>query len=271
VDAAGCASKPLTTALSDPKNIGRHLDEIETLLAGGNGFNVVGSTVVLPGSPGPDNRTIGKAPWLHGAVTLELERPMLTNAEALLRAESTREPDLLDHFALAIDLNDGASAVVRTPEGASVLLNLMGTPGPEHVYMRRSFAKFVKENAARPDSSIAIHVRQGAPEVEALRLSESEGDVVACTLVDETSDSVAKYIGWLARMIRPMHLVVGSWLFAAGILDPNDISRRVRRLCPPGVVQRLAFRCIEGDEGSHLAGGGLCAIERWLQQMESDA
>ncbi len=269
VDASGAVLKLTSPRSLKAKDVACRVQEAEEELAPfSDGINIAGSTLVMPGSPHPDYPHLGKAPWLFGARELDADRPILTNAEALLRSECALEQGLLNALGLALDLNDGASAVILTPQGSRVLLNLMGMSGPEETYVRPVFAQRIREYAKRVDSSLGLRLEEGMDAAEALHLCESEGDIVACAVVDETSDAVSKFVASLARMVRPVNLVVASWLFAAKVCQPDDIRRRVRRMCPPGVVSRLAFRCTEADEHSHLIGGALCAIDSWLAKLE---
>ncbi|MGI8922896.1 MAG: hypothetical protein ACR2HJ_02455 [Fimbriimonadales bacterium] len=269
VDAGGTVLKAITQDIPRAQDAGCVVQHAEEDLAPyADGVNITGSTLILPGSPHPERKTVGKAPWLFGAREIDADRPVLTNAEALLRSECAFEPDLLNSLGLVLDMNDGASAVISTPPGSRVLLNLMGMRGPEEAYVRSAFVRLIREHAKRPDSSLGLRLEEGMDEVEALGLCESEGDIVACALVDETSDAVSKFVASLARMVRPVNLVVASWLFAAKVCQPDDIRRRVRRMCPHGVVSRLSFRCTEADEHSHLVGGALCAIDSWLAKLE---
>ncbi len=110
--------------------IPQKIAEVETRLSESqNGVPLVGSALVLPGSPHPANRKLGKAPWLFGGHEIDVSETyqiVLTNAMALFRAQAASRPELTRDLTLAIDLNDGASAVLGTPEGSRVLLNLMG-------------------------------------------------------------------------------------------------------------------------------------------------
>ena len=100
-------------------------------------------------------------------------------ADVLFRAEAATRPELTRELTLAIDLNDGASAVIGTPEGSRVLLNLMGMCVPESAFVRPRFAEVVRAAGDRPDTSLRILLENGRSPEEALRLGVLLGRRVA--------------------------------------------------------------------------------------------
>ena len=236
-----------------------------------NGVPLVGSALVLPGSPHPTNRSLGKAPWLFGANQIDVsdrKQLIFTNATALFRAEAATRPELTRELTLAIDLNDGASAVVGTPEGSRLALNLMGMSVPESAFVRPRFAEVIQKDAQRPDTCLRIHLENGRSPEEGLHEAEEQRDVVACRVVDELLEQLSTFIASLCRMLRPANVIVSSWLISA-LGKSEEVERLVRRRCPAVAADAMKFHYCAPNESTHLIGGALSAIDEWLLSLES--
>ena len=275
INMAGEILESVEIPLEDAHRISKAIERAETGFKGTiRGRQLAGSAVALPGVPHPDTRAIAKAPWLFGpnerilggGKRTRLSCNAVSNAEALLRVETAADPSLRSELVLAVDLNDGATAVLLTPEGSRIHLNLFACNVPKALLTREGIGEWVRDGAAHPDSTLSLRIGEGLGEIEALKRAEDDGDVGAARIIDKLTERISDLLVHLARMMRPANLVVSSWLVASELCSPDEVRRCVRRRCPAGVADRLSFRFAENHEWTHAVGAALCAIDLWLEE-----
>jgi hypothetical protein len=259
--------------VDDVEMLPRLADAAEDQLMGTNGAAVVGSALVLPGLADPSKPNRGKAPWLYGSKVFDLgtSRVVLTSAEALLRSWISREPELQDGLTLSVDLSDGACAVVLTPDGSRVVLNLMALDPPAATFDVRAFERTVWEQSAKPDTDLGALLDTGKTAAEALRIGDESGDVVCRRLTDDLTCQLGTFLGLLVRLIRPANLLLSAWLIRSRVCSIDAIANIIRRRAPSRVSERLVIRDASGDKRVHSVGGGLHVIECWLESASNGA